>query len=429
MRRRLLIFIISISVIALLVLIASTQLEIYPRTKYLPPSREAEENVYFALDKWLEQTGRPVRVRNWGNIYTITESGEKTAFVQASLFVWYEEDWTELLEWVEAGGVLIISLDDHWYEEDTDAGYSEFLAMLGIWRDRSDPYENVPGITDEELKPQPYFDREAAFIVDEFGILEAGRENAAGGADGAEADGRAARGIQVMTGNDEKIRLVNAAWAQGRITVIGKPLFMRSWNLELPENVNLTWNLFKNDLFAPEKTERTGTMPVETNENAGVLFIRGDKPAESLFGKLFERGDFTYLIISGLILIAIGLWMVLPRFGFPLPENETPLKPIRERFLAEAGFLKKYHALDMYRSSYIQEIKRRLFRREGFIQDEDIPPRIVKVCGDRPGTAGAGNSAVLDIERVKEALTMNKRYRGKEFAGDIITLKTILERL
>jgi hypothetical protein len=418
MRRRVLIFSISAAFVAILVLIAATQLEIYSRTKRLPPSREAEENIYFVLDKWLEKTGRSVRVQDWGNIYTIIEAEEKTAFVQASLFGWYEEDWTELLEWVEAGGVLLVSLDDRWYEEEENA-YEEFLAMLGIWRDRSDPYKDVPAPR-EGMEPRPAFDRNVAFIVDELGVLEA-EQDTNGRVDAA---GRIAPSMQVMTGNDEKIRLVSLAWDQGRITVMGRPLFMRSQNLKSPENAGLTWNLFKNDAFAPQKTYRSETS--ESNKNAGVLFIRGDKPRESLFGKLFERGDFTYLIISGLLLIGIGLWMVLPGFGFPLPENETPLKPIRERFLAEAGFLKKYHALDMYRFSYIQEIKRRLFRREGFIQEEDIALRIVNICGDKPGT---GDSATMDIERIKEALTMNKKYRGKEFVNDIITLKTILERL
>jgi hypothetical protein len=276
------------------------------------------------------------------------------------------------------------------------------------------------------MEPHPLFDGDVAFIVDEFGIPEAGREKAEDADGGAEAAGRAALDVKVMTGNDEKIRLVSLAWEQGRITVMGIPLFMRSWNLESPENAGLTWNLFKNDVFAPQRTAGTGNTASESNENAGVLFIRDDKPGESLFGKIFERGDFTYLIISCLLLIVVSLWMVLPGFGFPLPENEMPLKPIRERFFAEAGFLKKYRALDMYRSSYIQEIKRRLFRRTGFTEDEDIPRCIVEICGDRPG---AVNSAAVEIERVREALTMNKKYRSKEFAGDIITLQTILERL
>jgi hypothetical protein len=422
-RKYALIFIVSAAVIALLFLIASTQLEVYSRTKHIPPSREAEENIYFVLDKWLERTGRPVRILDWGNIYTITEADEKTIFVQASLFDWYEEDWTELFDWVEAGGVLLISLDDRWYDEDDDV-YSEFLAMLGIWRDRSNPYEDVPDAADEDLEPRPAFDRDVAFIVDEFGIPEAEGERADDASGGASE--RAASSIKVMTSNDEKIRLVSLAWGQGWITVMGRPLFMRSSNLELPENAGLTWNLFKNDVFAPQRTDQTGAAVSESGGNTGVLFIRGTKPVESLFGKLFERGDFTYLIISGLLLIVIALWMVLPGFGFPLPENETPLKPIRERFFAEAGFLKKYHALDIYRSSYIQEIKRRLFRREGFIEDEDIPLRIAEIC---KGRAGSGNSAAVDTERVKKALTMKKRYRGKEFAGDIITLQTILERL
>jgi hypothetical protein len=228
--------------------------------------------------------------------------------------------------------------------------------------------------------------------------------------------------IQVMTDFNGKIRLVTLILGRGRITIMGMPYFMRSRRLGEPQNALLAWNLLKEDA---RNTEDAAVD--ETAGSRGVLFIRGEKQEESLFGKIFERGDFTCLIISGLALIGIGLWMVLPMFGFFKQDDEKPLKPIRERFLAEANFLKKYRALDTYRGAYIWEIRRRVFRNKGIVQDEYLAQCIIDICGK--GSNASVNALSFTIEEVASALAMNKKFSGKEFLRDVVTLKTILECL
>jgi hypothetical protein len=52
--------------------------------------------------------------------------------------------------------------------------------------------------------------------------------------------------------------------------------------------------------------------------------------------------------------------MVVPVFGLVFNEKQRNARPIKERFLAEVRFLKKYRALDYYVKIYRRELKRDL---------------------------------------------------------------------
>jgi hypothetical protein len=124
-------------------------------------------------------------------------------------------------------------------------------------------------------------------------------------------------------------------------------------NLESEENARLAWRL---------TAAKTGDK--NEGEYPGVLFIRGRRAAKDLFGKLAERGNPLPLIVSVLALVSIGFWMVIPGFGVLRFEEERRTRPIRDRFRAEARFLKKYHALDSYLEVYLREIKNKCRDRE-----------------------------------------------------------------
>ena len=70
-----------------------------------------------------------------------------------------------------------------------------------------------------------------------------------------------------------------------------------------------------------------------------------------------ERGNLVPVIISSLILIILGFWMVIPVFGLVLPEKQFTARPIKDRFIAEIRFLKKYEALNHYLHVYEREQK------------------------------------------------------------------------
>ncbi|MDR0623533.1 MAG: hypothetical protein LBG10_03800 [Treponema sp.] len=330
-------FIFAAGALLLLAVLAYTNLEIRPRTVFVPPSREARVNNFFALEKWLARTGHPVRFLKRGSPGQITGAPEKTVFLQASVFDW--EDAAEPLKnWIAAGGFLLVSLEP--FHE--DAALDAFLAGFGIEpavfenpaadaaAGAEEEHDGGGGLEYEEApppEPVPDFDQLVRFTVSE----------------------ETAPPVFTIKEGEDIIRLVRVPLEAGAAVFTGRPVFMENDYLEREVNARLAWDL-------------TGG---RTGDNPGLLFIRGRRQVKSLFGKLADRGNLLPLGLSLLLLIITGFWMVLPPFGLLLQEKEPSVRPIRERFLAEIRFLKKYHALETYLEAYIHEIRRKLRNSQG----------------------------------------------------------------
>jgi hypothetical protein len=306
----------GIVALALLILVvfAVTSLEIYPATVYRPPSRQVQINDFFALEQWLSRTGHPVRTVKRGNAARIMAAPEKTVFVESGAFDW-KGAGEPLKAWMEAGGFLFVSV-----EEPPDEGedLEIFLADFGI-RAGLVPFSPEPD--EEGPLPDflPDFDQELQFFV------------------------TGETGLTIKEG--EIIRLAGVNLGAGGAVFTGPPWFIGNDYLKREANARLAWNL---------TGARTG------EENPGLLFIRWKRQVKSLFGKLAARGKLLPLGLSALILIALGFWMVIPPFGLVFQEQNSPGRPIRDRFLAEIRFLKKYRALDAYGKIYVRELRRKL---------------------------------------------------------------------
>jgi len=131
------------------------------------------------------------------------------------------------------------------------------------------------------------------------------------------------------------INLAEIKIGKGIINLVSTPRFMYNRYLLDEDNARLTWKL-------------TGGRTDETNMD--ILFIRRPNinESKSIFGAIMERGNFTPVIISALLLIFIGFWAVVPCFGLVTNDKQKNSRPINERFTAEIRFLKKYKALDYY---------------------------------------------------------------------------------
>jgi hypothetical protein len=346
--------------------------EVYPRKRYDPPSGEARSNDYLALDRWLTRTGHPVRIGLSGDSALIKAADERTVFVQASLFDWSGVSG-ELEPWIRGGGALVISLDTPWDEDN-----SAFLNALGI---SGADKPGGPSAPEEPAPPEPRFDRRVAFTVT-----------------GEVKNNPAAA---VMTGAGA-IRLVTVPLGEGSVTVTGIPYFMKSVNLDEEQNARLAWEL-------------TGG---RDRDKRGIFFIRGAPAAadgpEGFLEKLARQGHILALAVSILVITAAGFWMVIPRFGVIEKDGDPAAKPIRERFLAEARFLGKYHALGSYLDVYVHELTAEIRRREGDISDEELIARIREIPGLR------------DLDRV---LRGGQRISRRDFVKYRKAIETIRERL
>jgi hypothetical protein len=340
----------------LLAVFVYNNLEIYPETVYQPPSRQVQVNDFFALEQWLSRTGHPVRTVKQGNAARIMAAPEKTVYVQAAVFDW-DGAREPLKNWMEAGGFLLVSLE---YPPEEEA-LETFLADFGIRVEMApsgDSDEEGPESEPEDPYPVPDFDQGLLFSAPE--------------------------GTELIK-EGEAVRLVRAAAGAGGLAVFGLPWFMENDYLEREANARLAWEL-------------TGA---RTGESPGLLFIRGKGQVKSLFGKVADRGNLLPPGLSALILIVLGFWMVIPRFGLVFQEHDSPGRPPGDRFLAEVRFLKKYGALDSYAKTYVRELRLKL-------RDRAPPP---------------------ELEHIEAALHTGRTLPYKDLVRYLHILGTMMEKL
>jgi hypothetical protein len=384
-------FVFALAALLLLAALASATLEIRPRQVFVPPSREALVNNFFALEKWLARTGHPVRFLRRGGPAQITGAPEKAVFVQASAFDW-EDAEEPLKNWAAAGGFLLVSLD-----LSGDDYLETFLANLGIGFET--PAADTAGAEDTAVLSADNTADNTDDNTDDLGG-ETGGGEAVEPADEPPPEGvpdfdqtvrftvseETAASAFTLKERGDIIRLVRIPLGAGAAAFIGGPRFMGNDYLEREANARLAWDV---------TGARTG------GDNPGLLFIRGRRQAKSLFGKLAERGNFLPLGVSALVLIIIGFWMAIPPFGLLFQEKKLSSRPVRERFLAEIRFLKKYRALETYPEAYILEIRRKLRGRE-----------------EEP-----------ELEAIERALKTKGPLPYKDLIQSLQKLKTMMERL
>ncbi|MDR1211601.1 MAG: DUF4350 domain-containing protein [Spirochaetaceae bacterium] len=381
------------SLIALTAILAFIFLEIVPKKKFAPPSSLALENDFLALERWLNRTGHPVRTETRPDASTIPQAGEGTVYVQASFFSWTGPDYAMLKPWVERGGRLLIALDQEWNKEYSE-GMDLLLGDLGIGaaqffgaEAKAVPKGNggakaAPEDEDTTAPLRPYFDHAISFDPKELPPE-----------------------CFSMSDSRGDIRLVTVTMGDGSVTLFGSPVFMMNFNLGHTPNARLAWRL-------------TGA---EDSEGKGILFIRGRKPQPGFWGRLAGSGRILPPLLSLAVVLAVGFWMIVPVFGRLFEPPGQPGKPIGERFLAEARFLRRYGALDSYIEPYRETIKQRLAKK-------------TEAGNENPGEASRRALAELcgiDHTRVDELF--DPRQSGPLRPGDFVrvmeTVHAILERL
>jgi hypothetical protein len=382
---------IGVSALILLGVLAWSRLEITHPPRALPPSPEAQANPYLALDRWLAGAGRPVRAEPQGSPGMIRDAPERTAFVQGSLFFWSLDAWKVMEPWVEAGGSLIISLDSDWHSWDED-GLEDFLKALGIALGEENTGYGFPG------PGEPSFDHERAFSL--VKTTEKGDEISPAPGD-----------FITMTDRRGIIRLARLKHGAGSVTVTGEAYFLMNSGLDREPNARLAWYLLGG------------------GEDGGTLFIRGRKISRSLFGRLAGRGNAAPLLLSALVLIALGFWMTVPRFGVPVRDDEKPGRPIAERFLAEGRFLAHHGALETYRAAFVREIRRRLKGREGLEDEAALDRRFGELWAEAARSGIPHAQAIGAESAVFAEQKCAQKMNGKGFTKTVDMLETILERL
>ena len=296
-----------ILVFAVTALLVYNYLEIYETRIYSQPLREVRMNRFYALEKWLKETGHTVRIEKESSPEKISKIQESTAVIFAAAGEWKNAK-TYINPWIEQGNSLVICMD-YDYHDEIDENLIEYLSGFGIETEK-----NIKIYMDEDA---PDMDLTVYFYIEDDS--------------------------KIFTIKDDNgyILLAEIPLGKGRLTVTGYPLFMLNWFINREINARLSWRL-------------TGE---NTAENKGILFVRERQITKTLFGKIMDRGNPVPLGVSAFIVIFLGFWMVIPVFGLVFEEKPKSSRPIRQRFAAEINFLKKYKALDYYLETYDRDLQ------------------------------------------------------------------------
>jgi len=300
--------------LALLGFVLYTNLEIYREKTFFSPSRNVIDNIYYAMEQWLKETGHPVRFEKNFNPSKFAEVKERVVIIHSSASRWDDAE-NLILPWIEQGGYLIIILDNYGASS-INENILKLLSGFRITVGHGTPEDE--SVSDESVPEEsiPDFGRNIHFLFENNDKISAIKDR---------------YGI---------VRLVEIPIGDGALTVTGRPSFMINNFLHNEINARFAWKL-------------TGAR-AEGN-NTGVLFVRERHLSKNIFGKIMEKGNLFPAVFSAFLLIILGFWMVIPVFGLTAVEKQKTSKPIGERFIAEIRFLKKYHALDHYLDVYERE--------------------------------------------------------------------------
>ncbi|MDR2181882.1 MAG: hypothetical protein LBN92_04290 [Treponema sp.] len=320
-----------------------TRLEIVPVTRWIDPSRRAQDDVFLGLKRalgvlgipWREAVRRPRRFgEESADAAALAASAEQSVFIQGSAFNW-EQAGPLIIPWVERGGALFIAVDtDDWDLE-------QLLESLGV-----EYYDGVVSLQPEETEAeneQPVEQKDSGVTFERWSAFRITEQKA--------------DRISVIW-HLGTIKLVTLYRGKGSVTLSGRPFFLYSHNLQIEKNAALASDL----LIAPAR-------------KSGLLFFVDRGEDDHFFGSLAERGDIRPLGVSLLLLIVLGFWMTLPRFGRYRPLPPPPGRPLAERFRAEGRFFEKYGALKHYALIYRQEYELMCKRRGVESEAVPVPPQ------------------------------------------------------
>ncbi|MDR2964800.1 MAG: DUF4350 domain-containing protein [Treponema sp.] len=311
MDKRILICIAVILGLFILVFLFFHYFEIIQLKENVPPTREYYANNYLALERWLKEIGRPVNKDSWFSLPDFTGEEETIVILEFNCYLYEEDTEASLTEWIKKGNNLIVCLDT------TDLNNSkyvfmDYIAKMGITVETTPNYYTY---TDENT---PNFHWRYKFEIED--------------------------GKDYYTVNDihNNIRLIRIEMGKGSLTILGQPLFMQNHYIDEEKNAHLAWDLIG------ARSNETGIL--------FVLYTREEKIPKKLLGALMQRGNIVPVLVSVILLIFFGFWMVIPVFGLVKEEKQSNARPIKERFAAEIGFLKKYKGLYYY-DEEIRKIK------------------------------------------------------------------------
>lgn len=370
-----------------------TNFELYEKEIEVGLKREARENPYLALGRFVEHYGASVRTFP---VYTRPPPPGATLYFPAERVVLSARQNAELRAFAEAGGHLIVVTYTLWEEKDKT----------------SDPLLDPLGAAQFENKPPPVHPSNSLQCPAPKTENDAPRWKP-GPRPVALPDGPGT----LMLHFDQRFRLEErgspAVWrladtfgahalryrvGQGSITVLTDDELLTNAEIGKHHHAALAaW------LLDP----RPG----------GILWIIRDHDTPPLWARLWKYA--APVVLAVLALLAVWLWGATRRFGPIAPDTAAERRSLVEHITASGRFLWQHGASGALMAAVVQALRQRIRARH--------PPWVGLPVGDLSVQLAAFTG--LPEQAIARALAADPPSSGERFTQDIETLESLRRRL
>lgn len=284
---------------------------------------EALTNPYLAAEYFLRNMGqKSEKIKLFVDTQKQLENND-TLLVPSSRIAFDNRRSTQLLEWVEAGGHLIITGKP--YLEDESNIRDHILDKLGLYierralkegQDQDEQPVNLDIEDDDDFWQVDFDDYLVVSFAEKFD-----------------------QDIIWTIVDNDRIHAVQLRLGDGRLTLMSDIRMFRNDYIESYDHAAFLYELTKDQLSSAE---------------AGTFYYSLYEDYISLIKWLWDNAQ--PLIISILFIIIIVLWMLIPRFG-PLINIH---QPIRRRFLEHLSASGNYHWRQGHYARLLTEVRKQL---------------------------------------------------------------------
>ncbi|WP_153108856.1 DUF4350 domain-containing protein [Propionivibrio limicola] len=257
-----------------------------PKKHWESPQKEARRNSFLATERLFSHLQRPIdRIRSPKSLDAMTPNGTLILAANRHRLI-DRQRANRLLQWVEAGGYLIVEAER--------AGTDPLLERLGVSRYKKPPAPPQP----EGEKKQPVAKKTPAnppvanVVLSDQNIRYRLIFHGNGLIRQAE---RAPASAWRAGPSEEESSVIHLAWGKGQITVFDSLHFLHFRQIAKEDHAELIWAL------------------VQHYQPRGAIHLAARMDFQTLWQWLAESAWMA--LISGIVLILLWLWRIVPRFG------------------------------------------------------------------------------------------------------------------
>lgn len=310
---------VSLAIVVILTSAAYQLFEVYKKTVRTNTGEAAKENRFLAMDRWLDLSGHKIRIAEKGDVALLKDAPEDLVLIFTSCFDF--TDHQTIIDLVKQGKKIMIFYDRLF--DDTYYNLSDELVKI---KKNIDEENNKKNNEKVDVKPETDAEKEKE------------KNNTEDDEDTYSISDKLEDGYFLEIGD-------------GVINIGADAYIMENHALENKNDIQKAWAY----TGALDRDKKGIFIIRSKNVENGTVWDINNNSALTFWKLAAQKGALAPLVLSIIALIVFGFWMTLMPFGKYIKEKEIKGKQIRERFLAEGRFYKKYNLLNNYKKYFFEK--------------------------------------------------------------------------